>query len=210
VQNALASSPAARLLRLHKPPRRHPSEDDRLVPLPFTLQAPLSRVRRDVTALLDAALAYQLYVIVRPLGDRVTFVKLDDLDAAGLERVKPAAFLGLRASPGAYQAWVALAAADASEAFGRWLRTGAGADPGACGATRIAGHPNFSQETDAPHFATVAMAHSAPGCIATLAQLAALGLVAPTGGVLLPPRFAFRASGGPTRSRDRATRRARR
>jgi hypothetical protein len=36
-------------------------------------------------------------------------IQLDDLDEATVQRLRPAAFLALRTSPGNYQAWMAVA-----------------------------------------------------------------------------------------------------
>ncbi len=104
-------------------------------------------------------------------------VQLDDLTAEALDRVKPAAFLGLLTSPGNYQAWVAVS--DPGDAdFARRLRKGAGADPTASGATRIAGSQNF-KEKYSPDFPYVRIVHITPGLITTPEQLTGLGLVAP-------------------------------
>jgi hypothetical protein len=85
----------------------------------------------------------QRNVIVRPRGGMgVTFVQLDDLSEEKLERVAPAVFLTLETSPGNFQAWAALAEI-ADKDFVRRFKKGAGADPTASGATRIAGSVNF-------------------------------------------------------------------
>ncbi len=68
-------------------------------------------------------------------------------EPAGLEQLKPAAFMGLETSPGNYQAWVALPARQADKDFARRLRKGAGADDTASGATRVAGHDGESEPT---------------------------------------------------------------
>ena len=84
----------------------------------------------------------------------------------------------LETSPGNFQAWIAIPASDKDdEDFSRRLRKGAGADPSASGATRIAGSYNFKPK-HAPDFPQVQIAASSPGQIATREQLEAAGLVA--------------------------------
>src|SRR5277367_4817204 len=93
-------------------------------------------------AMLDDATRKQRNLIVRPHGQAVTFIQLDDLAPATLARLAPAVFLTLQTSPGNFQAWVAMAGLDDND-FARRLRKGAGADPTASGATRVAGSLNF-------------------------------------------------------------------
>ena len=107
----------------------------------------------------------------------VVFIQLDDLSAEALARVQEVAFLALQTSPGNFQAWVAMPAAEANEDFARRLRKGAGADATASGATRIAGSTNF-KEKYAPAFPRVEITHTAPGLIAHKEKLAQLGLLA--------------------------------
>jgi hypothetical protein len=114
-------------------------------------------------------------VIVRPRSGPAALIQLDDLDAAAVERVRPASFLILRTSPASYQAWVAV---DADADFARRLRKGAGADLSASGATRVTGSLNF-KERYAPHFPRVETVHARPGLVVSRAQLEALGVVAP-------------------------------
>lgn len=124
-------------------------------------------------------------VIVRPRGEGVTFIQLDDLDAAAIERVKPAAFLSLQTSPGNNQAWLALRALPDLD-VARRLRRGAEADDTASGATRVAGSLNFKPKY-APNFPRVEITHAAPGRFATPGQLEALHLVAEAGKPKPPP-----------------------
>jgi hypothetical protein len=142
----------------------------------FRKSVPLLKVRQDMPRLLDEGSRKQQNVIVRPCSPRAVFIQLDDLDVQAMERVKPAAFLGLQTSPGNYQAWIAMPE-NPDEDFPRRLRKGAGADPAASGATRVAGSLNF-KEKYAPAFPRVEIAHVAPGRVASKEQLDALGLVA--------------------------------
>ena len=123
-------------------------------------------------------------------------VQLDDLDQAGLSRVGEAAFLTLQTSPGNHQAWIAVSGlgdpADAKD-FARRLRKGAGADPTASGATRVAGTTNYKRKYE-PDFPAVAILAAAPGRVATPAQLEALGLVAPPEPVRQPSVVPLRVS----------------
>ena len=121
-------------------------------------------------------------------------VQLDDLNATALERVEAIAFLILNTSPGNFQAWVAVdnpsSTTDAD--FARRLRKGAGADPTASGATRVAGTMNFKAKYD-PEFPIVAITAAEPGRIATRGDLEARGLVAPPEPVKAAPQ---RSEGG--------------
>ena len=75
-------------------------------------------------------------------------------------RLRPVSFLILRTSPGNFQAWVAVADADAD--FARRLRKGAGADlTGISGATRVSGSLNFKQKY-APAFPSSRRSMPAP------------------------------------------------
>src|ERR1017187_681048 len=142
----------------------------------FRKSVPLLKIRQDMPSLLDESSHKQQNVIVRPCSPPAVFIHLDDLDAQAMERLKPAAFLGLQTSPGNYQAWIAIPE-NPDEDFRRRLRKGAGADPAASGATRVAGSLNF-KEKYAPAFPLVEIAHLAPGGVASKEQLDALGLVA--------------------------------
>jgi hypothetical protein len=142
----------------------------------FRKSVPLAKVQKDITALLEERTQQKHNVIVRPHSARAVFIQLDDLDAPALERLKPAAFLGLQTSPGNYQAWIAMNETPDDD-FARRLRKGTSADPTASGATRVAGSLNF-KEKYAPGFPCVEIAHVAPGRIASKEQLESMGLVA--------------------------------
>jgi hypothetical protein len=157
----------------------------------------LDQLEDDLPSLLTRAAAARHNVIVRPVAVHTNLIQLDDLDTGAAQLVQPVAFLGLETSPGNHQAWVAVPAG-AEVDFARRLRKGAGADPSASGATRIAGSLNF-KEKYAPNFPRVAITHRSPGRIVTPDQLEALGLVAapetappPT----TPPRVSRAVSGG--------------
>ena len=95
--------------------------------------------------MLGYAPAKQRNIIVRPHGASVTFIQLDDLKADRLPALAPRLFLALETSPGNYQAWLALSGNEDKD-FARRLRKGAGADPTASGATRVAGSLNFKDK----------------------------------------------------------------
>ena len=137
----------------------------------------LEALRRFLPMMLDRTTRDEQNLIVRPLSRRAVFIQLDDLSAEAMERVKPAAFMGLETSPGNYQAWVALDTGACDKDFARRLRKGAVADDTASGATRIAGSLNF-KEKYAPGFPRVRMSHSAPGLLTTVSDLEARELVA--------------------------------
>jgi hypothetical protein len=143
----------------------------------FRRHMPADTLRYLLPTMLTNATQNERNLIVRPVSARAVFIQLDDLTKEGLERVKPAAFLGLETSPGNYQAWVAIPGGQADKDFARRLRKGAGADDTASGATRVAGSINFKDKY-APNFPTVQIAHSAPGLMASTGQLESMGLVA--------------------------------
>ncbi len=136
----------------------------------------LADLSRSLRQTLDQATRQSWNVIVRPCPPPV-FLQLDDLDAAGIDRVMPLAFLTLDTSPGNHQAWFALAG-QVDPDLARRVRKGAGADPTASGATRIAGSLNFKDKY-APDFPRVRIGHLAPQRMTTAAELERLGLVAP-------------------------------
>lgn len=140
----------------------------------FRGAVPLEHLRRAVPAQLDAADRLERNVIVRPHGPAVVFIQLDDLTHAGIERLRPAAFLGLETSPENYQAWVAMRQIDDELAWR--LRKGTGADPAASGATRIAGSLNF-KEKYAPDFPRVKITYTSPGHVVSKETLSQLGLI---------------------------------
>jgi hypothetical protein len=145
-----------------------------------------SAIRSELPRLLASVTESQHNVIVRPYSRRSRLIQLDDLGRDAVERLRPVAFLGLETSPGNYQAWVALPAAEDDEDFARCLRRGTGADPHASGSTRIAGSLNF-KEKYAPDFPQVRLVHTAPGLVASRAQLEALGFVAAAKEIPLAP-----------------------
>jgi hypothetical protein len=140
----------------------------------------LAQLKNSMPKLFPGAAERQNNIIIRPTSDKVHFVQLDDLDAAGLGRVGEAAFMTLETSPGNHQAWIAvsgLPTPQEAKDFARRLRKGTGADLTASGATRVAGTLNYKRKYE-PDFPTVAIRDSAPGRIMTPAQLESLGLVA--------------------------------
>jgi hypothetical protein len=132
---------------------------------------------RTLPAMLDTANAERLNLIVRPYGDGVTLMQLDDLSREKLARVAPAMFLSIETSPGNFQAWLAIAGSEDKE-FTRRVKRAADADMGASGATRIAGSVNLKQKY-APNNPRVAIREMQPGHITNAAKLEGLGLVAP-------------------------------
>jgi hypothetical protein len=154
----------------------------------------LDGLRPALGPLLRDAAAAQQNVIVRPRAPGITLIQLDDLDAAATKRVKPFSFLILCTSPGNYQAWVAMADADAD--FARRLRKGVGADLTASGATRVSGSWNFKGKY-APAFPRVETVHVCPGRIVTAAELEALGVVAPQERLISSVNYASRSHQGP-------------
>jgi len=143
----------------------------------FRRRMPADTLRHLLPVMLSNAEKNERNLIVRPVSARAVFIQLDDLSEEAMERLKPAAFLGLETSPGNYQAWVAIAAGQADKDFARRLRKGAGADDTASGATRVAGSLNFKDKY-APDFPRVQITHNAPGLMAIPKQLEAMGLVA--------------------------------
>jgi hypothetical protein len=146
----------------------------------FRPQQTLSQLKNSLPRLFPGATARQNNIIVRPHSDIAQLIQLDDLKAEGLDRVKDVAFLTLQTSPGNHQAWIAvsgLKSGEETKEFARRLRKGAGADPSASGATRIAGTANYKRKYE-PDFPTVKIVDAAPGRIVTQAQLDSLGLVA--------------------------------
>ena len=154
----------------------------------FRRHMPADTLRHLLPVMLGNATKNERNLIVRPVSDRAVFIQLDDLNREGVERLKPAAFLGLETSPGNYQAWVAIPAGQADKDFARRLRKGAGADDTASGATRVAGSLNFKDKY-ASKFPTVQIAYSTPGLMATTGQLESMGLVAAPEKPATPPIF---------------------
>ena len=142
----------------------------------FRGNRPCDQLRAALPAILQEAAEQRLNVIVRPRSTGATLIQLDDLGEDAAVRLRPVSFLVLRTSPGNYQAWIAVADADAG--FARQLRRGAGADLAASGATRISGSLNF-KEKYAPDFPRVETVDTSPSRVVTRAELEALGVVAP-------------------------------
>jgi hypothetical protein len=120
-------------------------------------------------------------LMVRPMSDTTAFIQLDDLTEAKLDRVRPAAFLTVRTSPGNHQAWIAVprfANDQDRKDFTRRVKKRVTADSSASGSVRLAGAPNFKPKY-AGNFPRVEIVDAAPGCITTPETLESLGLVAP-------------------------------
>jgi hypothetical protein len=143
----------------------------------FYSNRPLAELRAALPRILDEAARHRHNVIVRPRGSGPTLIQLDDLDAAAEAKLRPVSFLTLNTSPGNFQAWVALADADAD--FARRLRKGSGADPSASGSTRVSGSWNFKEKYAAAGFPLVQTVHTNPGRVVSRAELEAIGVVAP-------------------------------
>jgi hypothetical protein len=156
----------------------------------------LSQLKNSMPKLFPGAAERHNNIIIRPISDKVHFVQLDDLDTERLKRVGEAAFLTLETSPGNHQAWVAVSGLTTQEEakdFARRLRKGAGADPAASGATRVAGTTNYKRKYE-PEFPTVRIDSATPGRIVAKEQLEAMGLVASTEPEVTPAAFTARAA----------------
>jgi RepB DNA-primase from phage plasmid len=119
--------------------------------------------------------------MVRPMSDTAAFIQLDDLTEVNLERVRPAAFLTVRTSPGNHQAWIAVpgfAHDQDRKDFTRRVKKQVTADSAASGSVRLAGTSNFKAKY-AGNYPKVAIIDAAPGRIMTPEALESLGLVAP-------------------------------
>lgn len=122
-------------------------------------------------------------LILRPRGDGVAFVQLDDLKAEQLDRIRPAVFIIHATSPGSYQGWIAVSGVpEGKEQFKEFMRrvrkAVGGNDKSASHATRVAGTENFKPKY-APNFPTVAIVETHPGRVMTPEQLEGQGLLAP-------------------------------
>jgi hypothetical protein len=136
-------------------------------------------------------------LIIRPSGQGVAFVQLDDLSAGQLGRLSPAVFIIHATSPGSYQAWIAVSVPDGKEAFKDFMRrvrrAVGGNDKSASHATRVAGTENFKTKY-VPDYPTVTITETHPGRVVTPEQLQALGLLAPAESVSAPPLKFLRAA----------------
>ena len=142
----------------------------------FTPHRPVSALRAELTGLLLACYQKRLNLIVRPLAARaLSLIQLDDLTPSQLDRVRGFAFLVLETSPENFQAWVAVK--DARADTMRRIKTAAGADLNASGATRIAGSHNFKSKY-APDYPRVRLQSIAPRRTVTVDELDRAGLVA--------------------------------
>jgi hypothetical protein len=147
----------------------------------FRPQQTIHQLKNSLPRLFPGATARQNNIIVRPTGDAVQFIQLDDLKADSLDKVKDVPFLTLQTSPGNHQAWVAVSGLQSGEEtkeFARRLRKGVGADPSASGATRVAGTANYKRKYEAD-FPTVRILDAVPGRIVTQAQLEERDILAP-------------------------------
>jgi hypothetical protein len=146
----------------------------------FRPRQSLNQLKNSMPKLFPGASERRNNIIVRPTGDKIHFVQLDDLDATGLSRVEAAAFMTLETSPGNHQAWVAVSGLptpqDARD-FARRLRKGTGADLSATGATRVAGSINYKRKYELS-FPVVKISASSPGRIIAKETLEEMGLLA--------------------------------
>lgn len=142
----------------------------------FRAERTLDQLRSTIGEIIQRATERRHNVIVRPYATGATLIQLDDLDAAGANRLRPVSFLILHTSPGSYQAWLAVANGNAD--FARRLRKGSAADPMASGAARVSGSLNFKPkyEPDFPRVETALVNH---GLVVTQADVERLGVVAP-------------------------------
>jgi hypothetical protein len=137
----------------------------------------VDELRRVIGRHLQETTARRQNFIIRPRGNRqAELIQLDDLAEGAAAAITPLALMVLCTSPGNYQAWVAVK--DAPEDFARRLKKGAGADPSASGATRIAGSLNFKTKY-APAFPTVEITRANVGQVVTAGELESRGFVAP-------------------------------
>jgi hypothetical protein len=132
-------------------------------------------LRVNMAKILQRAEERRLSVVLKPNAGGVPLFQLDDLDAAIMQTVMPAAFLVLCTSPGSYHAWFAIR--DGDKEFWRRLKKKTGADKHAAGASRISGSLNFKPKY-APSYPRVETIHVASGRIVSQADLEALGVVA--------------------------------
>jgi RepB DNA-primase from phage plasmid len=164
----------------------------------FRPEQSIAQIKTSLPKLFPGAAERQDSIIIRPLAKDVTFIQLDDLGPEGLARVGEAAFLTLQTSPGNHQAWIAvsgIAGKEEAKDFARRLRKGAGADPSATGATRVAGTMNYKRKYE-PDFPVVRISAAAPGRIVPRERLEEMGLVAPPEPETAPPLFVARTPQG--------------
>jgi hypothetical protein len=119
--------------------------------------------------------------MVRPMSETSVFIQLDDLTEAKLARVRDAAFLTVRTSPGNNQAWIAVpqfASDQDRKDFTRRVKKQVAADFSATGSVRLAVTSNFKAKY-VGNFPKIAIIDAVPGRTTTPEALEALGLVAP-------------------------------
>jgi hypothetical protein len=147
----------------------------------FQPRRSLDELRRTIAGRLEAAASLKQNIIIRPRSTTAALIQLNDLNHAQAGRIAPHAFLVICTSPGNHQAWVAVTDApqekDTTRDFARRLRKGAGADPTATGATRIAGSLNFKTKY-APAFPCVEITHTNAGKVTSCAELGEGGFMA--------------------------------
>ena len=120
-------------------------------------------------------------LMVRPMSETAAFIQLDDLSEAKLDRVRAAAFLTVRTSPGNHQAWIAVpkfASDQERKDFTRRVKKQVTADSSATGSVRLAGTSNFKAKYIG-NFPKVEIIDAIPGRTTTAEALQSLGLVAP-------------------------------
>ncbi len=137
---------------------------------------PEYKIRQEIGPIIWAANKHKQNTIIRPYCSGLTLIQMDDLGPVQVERVKPATFLIIQTSPGSFQAWAAVS--DGNQPFEGRLKKGVGADPGANGATRIAGSLNCKPKYR-PNYPRVEITHTSSGRMVDRAYLESLGLVAP-------------------------------
>jgi hypothetical protein len=163
----------------------------------FRAEQSVAQLKTSLPKLFPGATERQDNIIIRPTSQTVQFVQLDDLDAPALSRVGEAAFLTLQTSPGNHQAWIAVSGIQDKEEmkdFARRVRKGAGADPSASGATRVAGTVNYKRKY-VPDYPTVRIMEAHPGRILTKEQLEGMGIVAPAEPPVIEAAFKPRKTG---------------
>jgi DNA invertase Pin-like site-specific DNA recombinase len=166
----------------------------------FRKEQTARQLRNSLPHLLPGLTERKQSLVIRPYGERIHFVQLDDLDYEQLKPLATVACLILQTSPGNHQAWVAVTDLDKVEAkdIARRLRKGTGADLNASGATRCAGTLNYKPKYG-PDFPEVKILQAAPGRQTTKEQLESLALLAPPEAVTETPSYRYQASVAGTR-----------
>lgn len=113
-----------------------------------------------------------------PAAHPVALLRLDELNAARMERVRPFSFLVLATGPDLYQCWLAVAKGD-SRSAALWRRIGVtprigGADPVRLSGSRIVGSMASSVDGDAER---VLLVEGSPGLVTPLWELEEKGLL---------------------------------